>query len=192
MYLMNGKKVFDSGFTSGDVTYPAGWIAHATVEERTALGIIEVADPVRPDGRLGDVIENLDGSFTLTPYDLQAVIDIQISRIDNAVAAVYTKWTRFEIEYRARETEARVYKAANYTGTPGEYLSSYAQYANITLREACDNVLTQADMFALALKLLGDARMRKYEIRRATTPSAAVAAADQVAAAIADIAAQIV
>lgn len=192
MYLMHGKKILDTGFVSGDVSYPAGWIALATPAERDALGIIQVADPVRPDSRMGEVIENIDGSFTLIPHDLETVIGGQIKRIDDAVAAVYTKWTRFEIEYRARENEARAYKAANYTGTPGDYLTSYAQYANIDLRTACDNVLTQADMFALALKFLGDARMRKYEVRRATTPSAAVAAGDQVVAAISDIAAQIV
>ena len=35
----------DSQFTLGEVNYPPNWLRHASPEERSAIGLIEVADP---------------------------------------------------------------------------------------------------------------------------------------------------
>jgi hypothetical protein len=66
MFLLNNVKVNESEQrTIGDVQYPAGWFTNA--DERAKVGMIEVADPVRPDDSLFIVVENSDGSYTATP-----------------------------------------------------------------------------------------------------------------------------
>jgi hypothetical protein len=66
MFLLNNIKVNqDIQRTIGDVQYPAGWFSNA--DERAKVGMVEVADPVRPDDNLFIVVENPDGSYTATP-----------------------------------------------------------------------------------------------------------------------------
>ena len=66
MFLLNNIKVNENEQrTIGDVQYPAGWFTNA--DERAKVGMIEVADPVRPDDNLFTVVENPDGSYTATP-----------------------------------------------------------------------------------------------------------------------------
>ena len=50
--MLNGKPLaLDVAFTAGDYSYPANWLRLTTLEEKKAIGISEVADPVRFDGR---------------------------------------------------------------------------------------------------------------------------------------------
>lgn len=191
MYVMNGKKIQDIGFSAGDVNYPPGWIARATQEERDALGIAVVADPVRPDTRLGEVIENLDGSYTLQPHSVESVILNACNAIDDAVSAVYVKWTRFQKEYDARLAAAEAYAQAGYTGPVSVYIASVADAAGITAQQAADQVIEQATMFEIALEQLGAARMRKFEVKRAADAAAALALQDAILAQVSTIAAQI-
>ena len=66
MFLLNNIKVSEGAQrTIGDVQYPAGWFNDPL--ERAKVGMIEVADPVRPDDNLFTVVENPDGSYTATP-----------------------------------------------------------------------------------------------------------------------------
>jgi hypothetical protein len=52
MFQLNGNPISpDTAFTAGDIQYPANWIRLASPEERAAIGITEVADPVRADDR---------------------------------------------------------------------------------------------------------------------------------------------
>jgi len=59
MFQLNGNPISpDTAFTAGDIQYPANWIRLASPEERAAIGITEVADPVRADDRFywdGDI-----------------------------------------------------------------------------------------------------------------------------------------
>ena len=59
MYYQNNKPLpVGRAFTLGDVQYPANWLQLSSAEERAALGITWVADPVRADDRFfwgGDV-----------------------------------------------------------------------------------------------------------------------------------------
>lgn len=59
MYYQNNKPLpTGRAFTLGDVQYPANWLQLSSAEERAALGITWVADPVRADDRFywnGDV-----------------------------------------------------------------------------------------------------------------------------------------
>ena len=63
-FLLDGKPLaVDVPFTVGDINYPANWLRLSTADEKTALGITEVADDPVYDGRF----YNGDGSAkTLT------------------------------------------------------------------------------------------------------------------------------
>lgn len=60
MFLLNGKPLaVDTAFTTEDGTqYPANWLRLSTADEKSAIGITEVPDPVRADDRFywnGDI-----------------------------------------------------------------------------------------------------------------------------------------
>lgn len=59
MFLLNGKPLaVDTPFTANDIQYPANWLRLSTEAEKIAIGITEVADPVRADDRFywnGDI-----------------------------------------------------------------------------------------------------------------------------------------
>jgi len=59
MYKLNGKTLrIGRAFTHAEVQYPSNWLQLSTEAERTAIGIIWEADPVRADDRYywdGDV-----------------------------------------------------------------------------------------------------------------------------------------
>jgi hypothetical protein len=79
MFLLNNVKVNqDIQRTIGDVQYPAGWFSNA--EERAKVGMIEVADPVRPNDSLFTVIENPDGSYTATPRTADDIAAYQANK----------------------------------------------------------------------------------------------------------------
>lgn len=79
MFLLNNIKVSESvQRTIGDVQYPAGWFSNA--DERAKVGMIEVADPVRPDENLFTVVENPDGSYTATPRTADDIAAYQANK----------------------------------------------------------------------------------------------------------------
>ena len=48
MFLLNNKPLSpDTAFTHEGIQYPANWLRYATLEEKQAIGITEVPDPVR-------------------------------------------------------------------------------------------------------------------------------------------------
>jgi len=82
-----------SAFTIGEINYPANWLNLSTAEEKTAAGIIEVADPTVYDSRFyysdgtakalddknttdpktGELVKNSDGSQHIT-YGLKTIL----------------------------------------------------------------------------------------------------------------------
>ena len=51
-FLLNGNPLaVDVPFTVGDINYPANWLRLSTADEKTALGITEVADDPVYDSR---------------------------------------------------------------------------------------------------------------------------------------------
>lgn len=84
MFLLEGKPLpIDVPFEHGGIQYPANWLRLASLEEKQAIGIVEVADQTRPDDRFYWVTQNPDGSFTATPKDLAMVRDMLIEQIRN-------------------------------------------------------------------------------------------------------------
>jgi hypothetical protein len=59
MFLLNDKPISpDTAFTHEGIQYPANWLRLASLEEKQAIGITEVPDPVRADDRFywdGDI-----------------------------------------------------------------------------------------------------------------------------------------
>jgi hypothetical protein len=59
MFLLNNKPLSpDTAFEHEGISYPNNWLRHATLEEKQAIGITEVPDPVRADDRFywdGDI-----------------------------------------------------------------------------------------------------------------------------------------
>lgn len=88
------------------------------------------------------------------------------SAIDDRVAEVTERWTRFKEGYARREAAAREYKLAGYVGEPSRWITSFATNANKTNQQATDIIIAQADGLNLALEDLEDLRMQKYQILR--------------------------
>jgi hypothetical protein len=52
MFMLNGQPLSpDTPFTVDGIQYPANWLRLASLDEKTAIGIMEVADPERYDDR---------------------------------------------------------------------------------------------------------------------------------------------
>lgn len=67
MFILDGKTLpIDTPFEHDGLQYPANWLRLSTLEEKTAIGITEVPDPVRPDDRFYWV----SGDGTSTPKSL--------------------------------------------------------------------------------------------------------------------------
>ena len=108
-------------------------------------------------------------------------------QIDAAVLAVYDRPMSLSAEYESREKAAEDYKAAGYTGTVPARLAGFATPSGMTAKAAADLVLYQAAQMRGALDALGDLRMRKYEVQRATTQVEAAAAFTNIMARISSV-----
>jgi hypothetical protein len=78
MFLLNNNPLpTDTPFTVNGIQYPANWLRLTSAEEKAAIGITEVADPVRADDRFywnGDVtnprpLETLKDQFSAQVKD---------------------------------------------------------------------------------------------------------------------------
>ena len=91
--------------------------------------------------------------------------DSLIEQIDNHAATIYSTWTRFESEYRERQTAAEAYKSANYQGECSRYITDFAKRAGLNNKAATDLILVQAAGLEKLQIELANQRMRKYELK---------------------------
>lgn len=91
--------------------------------------------------------------------------DSLIDQIDSHAATIYSTWTRFESEYRERQTAAEAYKAANYQGECSRYITDFAKRAGLNNKAATNLILVQAAGLEKLLVELANQRMRKYELK---------------------------
>ena len=91
--------------------------------------------------------------------------DSLIDKIDNHAATIYSTWTRFESEYRERQTAAEAYKSANYQGECSRYITDFAKRAGLNNKAATDLILVQAAGLEKLQIELANQRMRKYELK---------------------------
>jgi hypothetical protein len=95
------------------------------------------------------------------------------AQLDDIVAKVYEKTSRFMSEYQLREQSAIKYREASYVGEPDNIVKGFADKAKLTYTEATDLILTQADNLRVNLVALSDLRMNKYVIASKTTIASA-------------------
>lgn len=105
-------------------------------------------------------------------------------QIDEAVAAIYGRFTRFQLEYTERESQAQAYKDAGYTGTVPPRVAEFATPAGMPAQAATDLILAQAVNLRTAQGELSALRMRKYEVLRAATDDQAQAFAAEILAGV--------
>lgn len=121
------------------------------------------------------------------PFDRHAAA----LQIDEAVAAIYGRFTRFQLEYTEREQQAQAFKDAGYTGPVPAMVAQFATPAGIQAQAATDLILAQAVNLRTAQAALSALRMRKYEVLRAQSDAQAQAATDAILQAIAAVGAQV-
>ena len=114
-----------------------------------------------------------------------------VTQIDEAVATIYGRFTRFQLEYTEREAQAQAYKDAGYTGTVPPRVSEFATPAGMPAQAATDLILQQAVNLRTAQGALSALRMRKYEVLRAATDEQAQVAGAEILAGIATVGAQV-
>ena len=88
-----------------------------------------------------------------------------INNIDVHAASIYSTWTRFESEYRERQTAAEAFKNANYQGECSRYITDFAKRAGLNNQAATDLILVQAAGLEKLQVELANQRMRKYELK---------------------------
>lgn len=88
-----------------------------------------------------------------------------IDEIDKKAETIYSVWTRFEAEYKARKEAAEVFKASGYKGEPSIYITSFATPAGVDNKTATDIILQQAAGLQKLQDHLAALRMRKYELK---------------------------
>ena len=88
-----------------------------------------------------------------------------IEQIDSHAATIYSTWTRFESEYRERQTAAEAYKSANYEGDCSRYITDFSKRAGLNNKAATDLILVQAAGLEKLQVELANQRMRKYELK---------------------------
>lgn len=105
-------------------------------------------------------------------------------QIDEAVAGIYGRFTRFQLEYTEREAQAQAYKDASYTGAVPPRVAEFATPAGMPAQAATDLILQQAVNLRTAQGELSALRMRKYEVLRAATDAQAQAVAAEILAGV--------
>lgn len=127
--------------------------------------------PVLVDPQPSDAHElNLDTlKWEISTEKLTALVTEKrnrlIEQIDSHAATIYSTWTRFESEYRERQTAAEAYKAANYQGECSRYITDFAKRAGLNNKAATDLILVQAAGLEKLQMELANQRMRKYELK---------------------------
>jgi hypothetical protein len=170
MFILDNLKVNpDIQRVIGDVQYPAGWFSSA--EARVKVGMIEVADPVRPDDNLFTSVENPDGSYTATARtatDLAVRLAAEkatfIRQVDaDTDALIRTVIGERGSEYELAEQEATAYKAAGYTGTIPGSVASWATAKGWTATQSADSIIVASTNWHTAQAALRANRLARKE-----------------------------
>lgn len=125
---------------------------------------------------------------------VQALADAQAqgaAQINDAVEAVLQPLTRFEVEYKRREAQARAYRDAGYKGDVPCQVAAFAKPTGKTPKEAADIIIAQADMLYSLLDKLGELRMRKFELGSLKTAAEVETRTAEIVAQIESAAAQL-
>ena len=111
-----------------------------------------------------------NGNSWVIPPEKQAALAVDkqvklIAEIDERAAKIYSTWTRFESEYRERQSAAEAFKNANYQGECSRYITDFAKRAGLNNQAATDLILVQAAGLEKLHVELANQRMRKYDLK---------------------------
>ena len=109
---------------------------------------------------------------------------LMMNQIDNQVANVMTKYTRFQMGYVQREAAAQAYVDNNCEGEAPFWVTSFADRAQVPHPDAARLILAQAAGLRKGVEVLEDLRMRKYEVQRAETEETAQGLLEEILAEI--------
>lgn len=112
MFMLNGQPLqLDTPFIAGDIQYPANWLRLTSLEEKLAIGITEVPDPVTYDDRFywgpGNPkdLDTLKATWTNNvnqiAYTLLAPSDWMVTRKTETGAAIPADWETYRAQVRA-------------------------------------------------------------------------------------------
>jgi hypothetical protein len=109
MFQLNGQPLaLDTPFTHNEIQYPANWLRLASLEEKHALGITEVDDPVHYDDRFYWGVGN--------PKDLDQCKDVLTAQIKQCAFGTLSvtdyKFTRMAETGEAVDQDTLDYRAA--------------------------------------------------------------------------------
>jgi hypothetical protein len=177
MYLYQNLK-FDPTIqrTVEDTQYPAGWFLDPL--ERARIGVVEVADPVRPDDRFFTSVENPDGTYTATPRTAEDLAERHASEKAaflsqvKAEAGYVTRQvlSGLDSEYELAEKEASAYKDVGYPADSiPESVKAEMDARGVTATVACDAILTAASGWRSA-----QASLRRNRLAAQTAAAASV------------------
>ena len=148
MFILEGKPLsYDRAFTHADIQYPANWLRLASLEEKQAIGISEVADDPWYDQRfywgvdnpkqLNDVTETVDGQEITTTG-----LKTYWSDIQNDIAGSFLATSDWRV-VKASETSSEIptvwitYRAAVRTACN----TRQTEISNVTTVEALKELL---------------------------------------------------
>ena len=83
MLKLDGKTLqYDRAFTNNGISYPANWLRLTTLEEKQAIGITEVPDPIQPvwDQRFYWGVDN--------PKDHAGLVDLWVSNVKQTAGSL--------------------------------------------------------------------------------------------------------
>jgi len=141
MFILDGKVLqIDLPFTHGELQYPATWLRTSSPEEKEAIGIIEIAEKIRPDDRFYWVDAENNG----VPKDIGSLQAQWTQQIDQTAYSMLqpTDW------YVVRKMEANVAIPAEVSGLR----SNVRAYAN-TAKASISNVTVVDDLISVVTTL---------------------------------------
>lgn len=169
-----GKKGFVAKWTGAAWEYIESHIGKTVYSTTTKESLVISEFGSIPDGYTAvkpeSELSEWDGkAWVIPPEKLTALLTEKrnrlIEQIDSHAATIYSTWTRFESEYRERQTAAEAYKAANYQGDCSRYITDFAKRAGLNNKAATDLILVQAAGLEKLQMELANQRMRKYELK---------------------------
>lgn len=92
-----------------------------------------------------------------------------VVNIDNSCADIYHRYSRFILEYQLREAQAIAFLTPGFVGATPRQIRAFSERAGITDTAAATLILQQAAQLRELLEVVGETRMRKYEVTRAAT-----------------------
>jgi hypothetical protein len=164
MLQLNGKTLqYDKAFVHDGIQYPSNWLRLTSLEEKQAIGIVEVADPVVGvwDQRFYWGVDN--------PKQLndEAILDEDGNDTGEVQTGLKTLWKQKQNEIAASllaPSDWRVVKAAEVTAYSVE--SEWLTY-RAAVRTACNTRQTEidncADVPALKELLYGSAQIQQTD-----------------------------